>query len=226
MRKESSQPAEAVNPAGDSPKFRRRADARPDEVLDAALALFTQNGFAKTTVEQVAASAGLSKGAVYLYFPSKKALLEGLVRRAIVPTADQALSVIAGYRGDPRPVIRKFMTKAASAATGPSVFAVPKLVMREAVNAPEIAQMYRAQVLEKVIPALTALIAQGVEGGHIRQVNPELTVRSVIGPLMLHVMLAEVFAIQPDNGLELESLIDNHLGILFAGLEPEAEVKK
>lgn len=226
MQKESDQPDEVGQPADERPKFRRRADARPDEVLDAALALFTQNGFAKTTVEQIATRAGLSKGAVYLYFPSKKALLEGLVARAIVPTADQALGVIAGYRGDPRPVIHKFMTMTASAASGPDVFAVPKLVMREAVNAPEIAQMYRTQVLDKVIPALTALIAQGVEGGSIRSVDPELTVRSLIGPLLLHVMLAEVFEVQPDDGLEFEKLVNNHLSILFAGLEPEMEDKK
>lgn len=70
-----------------APKFRRRAEARPDEVLDAALALFVEKGFAATKVEDVATRAGLSKGAVYLYFASKDALLEAIVRRAIAPIA-------------------------------------------------------------------------------------------------------------------------------------------
>jgi AcrR family transcriptional regulator len=69
------------------PKFRRRAGARPDEVLDAALDLFISKGFANTRVEDIATAAGLSKGAVYLYFPSKEAILEGLVKRAVVPIA-------------------------------------------------------------------------------------------------------------------------------------------
>ena len=87
------------------PKFRRRAEARPDEVLDAALALFVEKGFAATRVEDIATRAGLSKGAVYLYFPSKEAILEGLVRRAVSPIADNALAFLDNYAGDPRLVI-------------------------------------------------------------------------------------------------------------------------
>lgn len=203
------------------PKFRRRAEARPDEVLDAALDLFTKRGFNRTTVEQVARRAGLSKGTVYLYFPSKKALLAGLVRRAVVPVADVALDVVANHRGDPRPVIRQLVGLLAGKMSDPKVFAVPKLVIREAVGAPEIAQMYREEVLDRAIPALAGLIAQGVEGGHIRKVDPELTIRSILGPLMMHLVLAEVFSIKPGDGLALDRLVDNHLSILFAGLEPE-----
>ena len=74
-------------------------------MLDAALELFIEKGFAATRVEDIARRAGLSKGAVYLYFPSKEAMLEGLVRRAIVPIADHALSSAQNYEGDPRMVI-------------------------------------------------------------------------------------------------------------------------
>ena len=91
-----------IEAAERGPKFRRRADARPDEVLDAALDLFIAKGFAATRVEDIAAKAGLSKGAVYLYFPSKEAVLEGIVRRAIVPIATSALSYLENYAGDPR----------------------------------------------------------------------------------------------------------------------------
>jgi AcrR family transcriptional regulator len=205
------------------PKFRRRAEARPDEVLDAAVALFAAQGYAATSVEQIARHAGLSKGSVYLYFPSKKALLEGLVHRAVAPIADAAISMIATYRGDPRPVIRQFLNMIAGKLGREAALAVPKLVLREAVSAPEIAQMYRDEVLDRAIPALTSLMRQGVEGGHIRKVDPELTVRSIMGPLLMHLMLAEVFGIEPSDGLNLERLIENHLAILFAGLEPETK---
>jgi len=205
------------------PKFRRRADARPDEVLDAALALFTKNGFDRTTVEQVAKRAGLSKGAVYLYFPSKKALLAGLVRRAVAPTADMAIEMMSHYRGDPRLVIAQIMQMFVANLGSHDALAVPKLVIGEAAAAPEIAQMYRDEVLDKAIPALTALLAQGVEAGHIRPIDPELTVRSIIGPLLAHALLAEVFNIQPKDGFAFDRLVNNHLSILFAGLEPEGD---
>lgn len=203
------------------PKFQRRAESRPDEVLDAAADLFQQQGFDRTTVAQIAARAGLSKGAVYLYFPSKQAILMGLVRRALVPVADIALDAVAGHRGDPRPVIRQVMTVLAARLEDPQVLRVPKLILREAATDPGLAQTYRQEVLDRVLPALTALLAQGVAGGHIRAIDPEMTVRSIIGPVMAHLVLAEVFAIEPQGGLGLARLIENHLTILFAGLEPE-----
>ena len=220
MEHESQKYEDGRQSKAKKPKFRRRADARPDEVLDAALKLFSRRGFAHTTVDQVARQAGLSKGAVYLYFPSKKALLTGLVRRAVGPVADVATATIADYRGDPRPIIRQLMMMLA-ARLQDGAFAVPKLIMHEAASAPEVAQMYREEVLDKVLPALQRLIAQGVEGGHIRKVDPELTVRTVVGPVMFHFLLSEVFSIRPDDGIALERLIDNHTTIIFAGLEPE-----
>jgi AcrR family transcriptional regulator len=68
-------------------KFRRRAEARPDEVLDAALAVFVEKGYAAAKMDEVARRAGVSKGTVYLYFPSKEALIEAIVRRAVAPIA-------------------------------------------------------------------------------------------------------------------------------------------
>jgi hypothetical protein len=78
--------------------------------------------------------------------------------------------------------------------------------------------MYRVEVLDKVIPVVTGLIRRGVEQGYLRQVDPELTVRSIIGPLLLHLVMAELFGIQPEGGLHFDRLVDNHLSILFDGL--------
>ena len=210
------------SPAGSrpaEPRFRRRSEARPDEVLDAALDLFARQGFAGTTVEQIARHAGLSKAAVYLYFPSKQALLTGLVRRAIVPLADEALARMAAYRGDPRPVIRQLLGMLAERLADPRVLAVPGIVLREAASVPEIAAMYREEVLEKVLPALAGLLAQGMEGGHIRPADPALLVRSLVGPVFVHLVLASVFGIGATG--DLPRLIDTHLELIFAGMTPE-----
>ncbi len=60
-------------------KWRRRAEARPDELLDAALDEFIARGFDAARVEDIAKRAGLSKGAVYLYFKSKEEVLRALI---------------------------------------------------------------------------------------------------------------------------------------------------
>ena len=201
-----------------SPKFRRRAEARPDEVLDAALGLFMEKGFAATRVEDIAKRAGLSKGAVYLYFPSKEAILEGLVRRAILPVAQSALSALDAYEGDPRTVIAMVIKMLGTRFSEPETLAIPKVVLREVLGFPHLAEMYRREVLDLAIPTIERLIARGIEQGYLRPVDPELTVRSIVGPIMLHAVLAEVFGVMPEGGLEIDKLIDNHLTILFDGM--------
>jgi len=206
------------------PKFRRRAEARPDEVLDAALALFVEKGFVATRVEDIATRAGLSKGAVYLYFASKEAILEGLVQRAVLPVANSALGLLTNYSGDPRPVIAAALKLVAGRLADPQVIAIPRLLIREMIHFPEFAQMYRREVLDRIIPAVEALIRNGITEGYLRPVDPELTLRSVIGPVIAHMLIAEVFGIMPAGGLEIGRLIDNHLTILFDGLSaPSSE---
>jgi len=220
---ENSQQHARVPVQADSaaPKFRRRAEARPDEILDAALMLFVEKGYTQTRVDDVARLAGLSKGGVYLYFPSKDALLEGLVRRAVSPLAAQALEMMAGATGDPRPIVRAILTLATNALADDRTIAIPKLVIREAVTVPRIAEIYRAEILDRMLAALTGLFQQAVDAGHIRPVDPALTVRSLLGPILMHLLLAEFFGIDDTAGKDIPALLDNHLTILFAGLAPE-----
>ena len=201
-----------------TPKFRRRAEARPDEVLDAALDLFIEKGFAATRVDDIARRAGLSKGAVYLYFSSKEAIIEALVRRALVPVASDAAAFIASFNGDPRQAFTLVMRMMAGKLSAPKVLAIPKLIVREVVNFPELAQLYRRELLDQAIPVVEGLIRRGIDNGYLRDVDPALTVRSIVGAFIAHLMLAEVFGIVPPDGLALERLVENHLSILFDGL--------
>ncbi len=206
------------------PKFRRRAEARPDEVLDSALELFIQQGFANTTVEQIARKAGLSKGAVYLYFPSKQAIIEALVRRAVVPVAERALANALGFGGDPRIGITSTLRLIGQGLLDPRVLAIPKMIAREAVQFPELAQIYRREVMSRVQPALTKLVQTGIDEGYFRPLDAELTIRSLIGPVLLHLLLADIFGVMPADGIALDRLIENHISILFDGLSvPVAE---
>jgi AcrR family transcriptional regulator len=207
------------------PKFRRRAEARRDEVLDAALELFTEKGFAATRVEDVAQKAGISKGTIYLYFPSKEALMEGLIDRALSPIALQAISVIDAAGVDPRLVFQTIGGLIAGRLSDPKIFAVPKLIVRESVQFPELAQIYRRNVIDKILPRLVRLIEHHVKSGRFRPVDPELAIRSLIGPIIAHLVIAEVFGIVPEGGLQMDRLIAQHIDILMNGLWAKPERK-
>ncbi|WP_321363218.1 TetR/AcrR family transcriptional regulator [uncultured Celeribacter sp.] len=211
-----------------APKFRRRKEARPDEILDAALDLFVEKGFDRTRVEDIATRAGVSKGAVYLYFSSKDAVIEALVDRAVGVIVGEVVDQIGGFRGDPRDILRGLVPLFMARMSDPRILAVPKLVIREAPTHPKLATMYRERVIGRALPALVALFRQGMDGGYIRKVDPEMAVRCVLGPFLMHVLLADVFDIWPDSeapkdrpkDLRIPDLIDTHLTLLFAGLEP------
>jgi AcrR family transcriptional regulator len=206
-----------------APKFRRRAEHRPDELLDAALSLFVERGYAHTSVAQIARAAGVSKGAVYLYFPSKQALLEGLVKRAVRPVSTAALAALHTKPGSTRTALAAFLRQIAHRLADPQAIAVPRIVMREAAAAPEIAEMYRREILAPTLPVLADMIRRGIASGELRPVDPELTIRSIMGPIVTHLLLAEVFGVRPEGGLSLPALIDNHLDILFHGLITQPE---
>ena len=154
---------------GAGPKFRRRAEARPDEVLDAALALFIEKGFAATRVEDIAARAGLSKGAVYLYFPSQGSDPRGAgAARGGADRRQRAGHFSRIYAGDPRPVISAVLKMVAARLADPKLVAIPRLLIREMIHFPEFAAMYRREVLDRVIPVVERLIRNGIEEGYFR----------------------------------------------------------
>ena len=201
-------------------KFRRRAEARPDEVLDAALDIFIAKGFAAARVEDIARAAGLSKGAVYLYFPSKVAILQALVRRAIVPLVQNVGALALPREGDPRLALATALRFIAKRLAEPRNAAIPRLILSEAGNFPELAAMYRREVIDRGMAALRALIARGIEAGVFRAVDPELAVRNVIGPLIVNAVMAQIFGLDPPDP---ERFAEAHIDVLMNGLAVRPE---
>ena len=77
----------------------RRKNARPQELLEAALALFVEKGFAATRAEEVAQRAGVSKGTLYLYYPSKEELLKAVIQSSLGAQISSAADTVAQYQG-------------------------------------------------------------------------------------------------------------------------------
>ena len=205
------------------PKFRRRAEARKDEVLDAALELFTKNGFAATRVEDIATKAGISKGTVYLYFDSKEAVMAGLIDRALSPMATTAITAIDKLGVDPRMVFKAIGGMIAHNLSDPKVIAIPKLILRESANFPELAMMYRRNVIDRVLPPMVKLIEHQIALGRFKPVNAELAIRSIIGPIVAHMVIAEVFHMVPEGGMQMDRLVEQHIEIFFNGIQTRPE---
>jgi len=205
-----------TKPSPGGPKFRRRAEARPDEILDAALAVFTERGFDAARVDDIAARAGISKGAVYLYFDSKEALLRGLIEREVAPAAHRLKALAEAGGKDPKATLTLLVTVATQLLNDPRMFATPKLVLSVAPRFSEIAEFYRKRVVDEAIDAIATLHRRGVEIGAFKNIDSDVVARMVMGPLLVHAMRKHVLGAK-DNASP-EARAKTHLQILFEGL--------
>lgn len=206
-----------------TPKFRRRPTARPDEVLDAALDLFIERGFAMTRVEDIAERAGISKGAVYLYFPNKEALIEAIVKRALVPVAENVAALAKNLSGDPAEDIVRMIQLVGGRLGDQRTAAVPRLILSEAKLFPDLAAMYRREILDRGLAAGKTVLERGMQSGRFRRIDPDHAVRAVVGPLIANLILFQVFGIGSAEREAQESFLRSHVDILMNGLLREKD---
>lgn len=203
---------------------RRRPEARPEEILDAALGVFTELGFAGARVEDIAARAGISKGAVYVYFQSKHAILTALVRRLAdrVIGAAEAL-VEAGTEVSAEQTLRSLLGFVVVQVSDPRVSAAPRLVIAESQRFPEIGAMYRDLVLARVRRLIGKLLDRGVAQGAFRAVEPDVLLRMCGGPIVAHMFLTTVFAGPGEPGLAPDQIAKGISDMVLHGLKTRKE---
>lgn len=206
------------------PSHRRRPEARPEEILEAALAVFVEQGFATARVEDIARQAGLSKGALYLYFPSKEAMLNALVEQSAGKLALSVEQHVAhSAAADPEAALRGLLRILITAMSSPKISAAPRLMLTEAHRFPELAAFYRKHVLDVMRRSVRALLAAAVEKGVFRKVDTDAFMRVMIGPGIVHMVLTTIFELKPEKLTDPGDLADAIADILLYGLIPRQE---
>ena len=160
-------------------KRARRKEARPGELLQAALALFVAKGFAATKVEEVARMAGVSKGTLFLYFSSKEELFKAVVRERIVGQLSQFHAAIDAFQGPTAQLMRTFLHTWWEQADATQTSGIAKLMLSEGQHFPELAAFYREEVLDPARELIARVHARGVTRGEFRPIDP------TYGPLTL-----------------------------------------
>ena len=201
-------------------KRQRRPDARPSEILAAALALFSEKGFSSSRMEDVAARAGVSKGAIYLYFPDKFALLKALVQQAIGGQISLAEQLVDRLDGPVAPLIAQLVRMFALRVETTDLPSIIKLVISESRAHPEIGRFYLDNVIMVAMSLLEPLIGKGVTSGEFRAVDPRLTVKCLLGPMLLSAIWRSVFEPLGAEHLNVAALAEQHLDIFLKGLRP------
>lgn len=201
----------------ETPRWRRRADARPQEIAAAALSAFAERGYAAARLSDIAATAGVSKAALYLYFPTKADLFNAVLLQNLTPRVG-AVAAIAGAEPTSLATIERLLSALAATLSEPSTGKLARIVIAESANFPEIACAWREAVVSPALAALQQAIEGGQRSGALRDGAPRLMAMTVIGPLFLGAIWREV--IEPAGGepLDMAALAKEHGRTLAQGL--------
>ena len=185
------------------PKHERRKDARPAELLAAALDLFVEKGFAATRAEEVAKRAGVSKGTLFLYFSSKEELFKAVVRKNLSTRYAEWGQELDSYEGSSADMLRHCVATWWEHVGSTKISGISKLMMSEAGNFPELAAFYQKEVVEPGSALIRRVLQRGMDSGEFRSIDPQYGVYAVLAPLLYLAHWKHSFGTCCDAGAQL-----------------------
>ncbi len=205
----------------ENPRRQRRKEDRPREILDAALLLFAEKGYAATRLDDVARRAGVSKGTVYLYFDSKADLFKSLVKAVVIPEVERAESFVENHAGPARDLLVQLVRQWWETVGETHLCGVPKLVLSEACNFPELARFYTEHVINRATRLMASIIERGMQTGEFRHCDPQLTGRLLIAPLVFATIWKQCMT--PFDPIDMPAYVQQHIDLFVHGILADEE---
>lgn len=204
-----------------SPRFRRRKQARPAEIIEAALDVFLERGFAAARLDDIARRAGVTRGTLYLYFTDKEQLLRAVIDTLVLPQVERAQAIAQDRAASAADTLRALAANWVRLMTATRLTALPKLIIGEAGNFPDIAKLFLEQVVRRQLGALSGVLARGIEAGEFRTVPVAETARLFIAPLLHAALWRHSLEPHEREPLDLERFVAAHLDMFLRGLKAE-----
>ena len=201
-------------------KRERRKEARPGELLAAALELFVEKGFAATRADEVAKRAGVSKGTLFLYFSSKEELFKAVVRDNISGRYPGWAAEFEAFEGSTADMLRYAMNSWWTSVGATKASGISKLIMSEASNFPELAAFYQKEVIEPGHALIRRILQRGIDRGEIRPIDMTQAVHIIMAPLLYLVMCKHCYGTFADESARLvpEEFLATQVDTLLDGL--------
>jgi AcrR family transcriptional regulator len=212
----------SATPDPGRPARQRRKQARPQELLEAALALFVEKGFSATRSEEVAARAGVSKGTLYRYFPSKEDLFKAVVRANLSARIAEGQLAADRHAGSSAQLLRGLMHAWWQRVGDTAAGGIFKIIVAEVRNFPELAQFYADEVVVPAHKLIAGTLRRGIARGEFRAVPVEETVHTLIAPMLFMALhkhsIGACRTLTPN--ITPGSLIDTQIDLMLRGIEP------
>jgi AcrR family transcriptional regulator len=200
------------------PRWQRRKDARPEEIVTAALEVFADRGFAAPTLEDVARKAGVTKGTIYLYFENKEALFKALIRGTIVPVIAKGEEIAQTFTGSARDLFEKLVREYWRLVGETSLSSIPRLMIAEAGNFPQLARFYYQEVITRGHRLMAGVLERGIKAGEFKKVDLSVATKLAMAPLMHAVVARKAFAHCMPEGFDVPTYLDTHIELFLHGI--------
>jgi AcrR family transcriptional regulator len=200
------------------PRWQRRKDARPEEIISAALEVFADRGFAATTLEDIARKAGVTKGTIYLYFENKEALFKALIRGTIVPVIAKGEAIAQAFTGSARDLFEKLVREYWRLVGETSLSSIPRLMIAEAGNFPQLARFYYQEVITRGHRLMAGVLERGIKAGEFKKVDLAVATKLAMAPLMHAVVARKAFAHCMPEGFDVVRYLDTHIELFLHGI--------
>lgn len=207
----------AGKPAVGKPRQRRK-DARPGEIIEAAITVFCEQGYGAARLEDVARRAGVAKGTVFVYFPTKPDLFRA-VARSLLEANLLRLQALAPPEDTSAPEFIGALLSLAAHAGDTRVIAIARLMIAESRTFPDLAQLWYDEVVSKMLGIMMATIARAQARGEIQPGDPQLYALSILGPMLMGLLFREVLGETGAPVPDLHALAEQHARVVLHGLE-------
>lgn len=197
-------------------KRRRRKADRPGEIITSALLAFAEKGYAVTTMEEVAARAGISKPTIYLYFKTKEDLFEAAILDRIIRIMDQVAKDVQSPDLPMREALRRILEKIYGQLVGTDASVVLRLIVSEGLRFPELRERFEALALRKGREVLDHVINTGRASGELRDAPYALVPEVVISPALVLAMFGD--SMEPYRSVDRSQFFDAHLDLVLNGI--------
>jgi AcrR family transcriptional regulator len=200
------------------PRWTRRKDARPQELVAAALDLFVERGYAATRLDDVAAQAGVSKGTLYLYFTNKEDLFKAVVRENVLPVLGEAEDTIRDYQGSSADLFRALMLSWWERIGSTKAAGLTKLIIAESCNFPEVAAFYHEEVISRAKALFVSMLNRGITQGEFRPIDPKHATDVVMAPMIMLMMWKHSFGACSVEPIDPAQYLDCYIELMLKGL--------
>ena len=189
------------------------------EILEAALELFSVQGFEATSISQIAGAVGIRKASLYSHFDSKQDILDELVKEVLEQYAAHSIFAKTDWGKDsdnlpltPYDSVLMIKEQIRYILHDPHISKARKMLVIEQFQNPELAKLQTKQNYSDVLEYFTGLIGQLIRHGVLAEDDPEIMAAQLCLPISVWINLCDR---EPEREQEVMELVEKHIRQFF-----------